>query len=111
MDLGLLPAFRSGVKKKRAGKAGEKKPHVELRALEQELDRAYARMRERARYEWSLRQSQKNDPADATVSVRVSAASAPPPEPAAKTKQAPHLLLAKGAKARRKISSSTRRRR
>jgi len=99
------------VKKKRPGKAGKRKPHAELRALEEELDRVYARMRERARYEWSLRQNREKDPADAQVSVRVSAGSTPPTPPPAKGKPGPPLLLPKRSKPRRKVSSTTRRRR
>ncbi|HET7511979.1 MAG TPA: hypothetical protein VFJ88_04380 [Chthoniobacterales bacterium] len=70
--------------KRRQRKGGKRATHAELRALEQELDRVYARMRARALYEWSLRQGERTDPADAKVSVHITtgnpAPSAPPPK-------------------------------
>jgi hypothetical protein len=103
--LGLLPAFCSGVTKKRQRKRGKRATHAELRALEQELDRVYARMRARALYEWSLRQGRQKDPADAKVSVRITTGHAAPPPRPPKPKavvRRPLLLKPKQGKSRRK---------
>jgi hypothetical protein len=109
--VGLLPAFCSDVKNKHRNKAGKETSQAELRALEQELDLIYAQMRERAHYEWSLRQGKEKDPADASVSVRVTAASELPEQPPpAEHKPAPRLLLPKHSKPRRRITPANRRR-
>lgn len=74
-----------------------------MKGLERALGKAYARLRERARAEWLRHQAGKPDPADARVSVHITAEikSLPPVEP--KTKVAARRLVPKPHKPRRKL--------
>jgi hypothetical protein len=56
--------------------AGANRPtQDEIKGLERALNKAYSRLRERARAEWLGHQGGKEDPADARVSVRITAGS------------------------------------
>ena len=76
----------------------------ELKVLELELDKLYARMRERALDEWSLQRGKEEDPADARVSVRITAINKPVPQSVAKKKPADRLLLPRRTKPWRTIA-------
>jgi hypothetical protein len=96
--------------KKARRKSPKRSARAELEALERELDRIYVRIRERARYEWALRQGREKDPSDARVSVRVTATSKPAADSPRRRKPRQRLLLPKRAKPRRKVSRTGRRR-
>lgn len=82
---------------------GAKKPTLdEIKGLERALNKTYARLRERARAEWLRHQGEKIDPADAKVSVRITAESKPVPL-SAKSETASRRLLPKPRKRRRKL--------
>ena len=85
-------------------KAGPKRPTAdEIKGLERALDKAYARLRERARTEWLRHHGGKADPADARVSVRVTTSTKLGSEVPAPAKPTTRLLLRKPRKPRRKI--------
>jgi len=65
----------------------------EIKGLERALNSAYSRLRERAQAEWLRHQNGKADPADATVSVRITAVSKPPPAAEPKKRSATRRLL------------------
>lgn len=85
-------------------RAGAKRPtQDEVKGLERALNKAYSRLRERARAEWLRHHGGKADPADARVSVRITAGSKPPPPAAPKGKSATRRLLPKPRKRRGKL--------
>lgn len=84
--------------------AGKKRsPSEEITGLETALQKAYARLRERARAAWERYRAGKIDPADASVSVRINATIKRPVASLPKPKPATRLLLKKPPKPRRKI--------
>ena len=91
--------------------AGAKRPTPdEVKGLERALDKAYARLRERARAEWLRHHGGKPDPADTRVRVRITAESKPPLPAQPKSKAAPRRLLPKPRKPRRKLPRAKARR-
>ena len=80
----------------------------EIVELERALDRAYTRLRERARANWARYPGSECDSANAIVRVRVTATDTP--RPSASSERKPRLLVRKCGKPRSKIPPATRRR-
>lgn len=91
-----IPPHRAGKKQTRS---------EEITGLESALAKAYARLRERARAAWERHQEGKKDPADASVSVRVTGTK-PSTASSILTLQPapPRLEVRKPRKPRRKIA-------
>jgi len=80
----------------------------EIAELERALDRAYTRLRERARATWEQYQGSESDSANAIVHVRVTATDTA--RPSASSERKPRLLVRKCRKPRSKIPPAKRRR-
>ena len=91
--------------------AGARRPtQEEIKRLERTLNEAYSRLRERARAEWLRYHGGKADPADARVSVRITAGSKPSPPAESKSKRAARRLLPKPRNRRGKLARTQARR-
>jgi len=76
---GAHPAFTRSMQIPPNGASAGRPTQEEIKGLERALNSAYSRLRERAQAEWLRHQNGKADPADATVSVRITAVSKSPP--------------------------------
>ena len=88
-------------------KAGTKQPsREELKGLERALTKAYARLRARALADWARHHAGKKDPADARVSVRISATTETGTASTTKHQTARPLVLPKPRLAQKKSLST-----
>ena len=75
---GAHPAFTRSMQIPPNGASAGRPTQEEIKGLERALNSAYSRLRKRAQAEWLRHQNGKADPADATVSVRITAVSKSP---------------------------------